>query len=178
MKIFLSLFLVAALSTGVLADTICRQPEIADFGPAVTARSGNGFIIAQGCAEDSLVAQKPISLSVLFGHGAQNTRVTAGITPPSWTVLFELDRADLDDSTRLILDQIPPDAMVRVTGYSCQVGSEGYNLRLSRQRAQAVATYLRKRGATITFIEGMGECCPASTTDPTKNRRVIIEEEK
>lgn len=179
MKIILSLFFLTAISTGVLADTICRQPDTADFGTDVTALSGNGFVITQGCAEDGLVVRKPISLSVLFGHGAQNTGAPDVMKPlSSWTVLFDLDRADLDDSNRLILDRIPPTARVRVTGYTCRVGSEGYNLRLSRQRAQAVATYLRDRGATVTIIEGKGECCPVSTTDLTKNRRVFIEEEK
>jgi len=178
-KIILSLFFVTAISSGVLADTICRQPDTADFGTDVTTLSGNGFIITEGCAEDELVVRKPISLSVLFGPGAQNTGATYTMNPlPSWTVLFDLDRADLDDSIRLILDQIPSTAKVRVTGYTCRVGSEDYNLRLSRQRAQAVASYLRDRGATVSLIAGKGECCPVSTTDLTKNRRVFIEEEK
>lgn len=179
LRIFLSFLVVAALSSGAVADTICRQSDTADFGSAVTATSGNDFLITRGCSEDSLVVQKPVSLSILFGQGALNKQVVEVAMPPStWTVLFDLDRADLDDSSRMILDQVPPNSKVRLTGYTCPIGSEEYNYRLSRERADAVGAYLQSRGVTVTNIEGRGECCPVSATDLTQNRRVSIEEEK
>ena len=177
-KIFLSFFLVTSLSTGVLADTICRQPDVADFGSTVTARSGNDFLITQGCAEDKLVVQKPVSLSVLFEPVIRNTEVVEVVKPLStWTVLFDLNRSDLEDSDRMVMDQVPSGAKVRVIGYTCSIGSEDYNFKLSRLRAETVATYLRTRGVTAGSIEGRGECCPLSPVELSKNRRVLIEEE-
>ena len=176
-KIFLSLFLLAALTTEVSADTICREPDTADFGSAVISRSSISFVITQGCAEDRLVAGTPVSLAVLVGQendqadGGERTNLQS-----VWTVQFDFNSAVLDDSARQILAQVPTRSKVRVVGYTCQVGNEEYNLELSRQRAEAVAKYLRAQGVTIDSIEGLGECCPVSTVDQNKNRRVLIEE--
>lgn len=179
MKIFLSIYLATVLTTSAWADSICRQPETADFGSAVVNQTSNSFVIAQDCAESRLVAKKPVSLSAFIGQGViplQSTK--AANTRKALTVIFGLNLANLDKSARQLMDQVPAGARVNVTGYTCSIGSDDYNGKLSLRRAEVVATYLRSRGVTINAIDGKGECCPVSTTDLSKNRRVLIEEGK
>lgn len=179
MKIFLSIYLATVLTTSAWADSICRQPETADFGSAVVSQASNSFVIAPDCAESGLVAKKPVSLSAFIGRGVFPPQTTkAADTRKALTVIFGFNLANLDDSARQLMDQVPAGARVNVTGYTCSIGSEDYNDKLSLRRAEVVASYLRSRGVTINAIAGKGECCPVSTTALSKNRRVLIEEEK
>lgn len=179
MKIFLPICLVTVLGTSAWADSICRQPEAAEFGSAVTSQINNSFVITKSCEEDRLWVEKPVSLSALVGHGVGSAEATSTASINSaWTVLFDLDRADPKGSGQQLMNQIPSGLRVKVTGYTCSIGSEGYNEKLSRQRAEAVADFLRNRGVVIDSIEGKGECCPVSVTNLSQNRRVLIEEVK
>ncbi len=179
MRIFLSICLATLLSTSAWADSICRQPETADFGSAAVSQTSNSFVIARDCAESRLVAKKPVSLSAFIGQGAIPPQTTKAVnTRKALTVIFGLNIANLDDSARHLMDQVPAGSRVKVTGYTCSIGSEDYNDRLSLRRAEVVASYLRSRGVTINAIDGKGECCPVSATDLSQNRRVLIKEEK
>jgi outer membrane protein OmpA-like peptidoglycan-associated protein len=71
---------------------------------------------------------------------------------------------------------------IKVTGYTDNVGSAAYNLRLSLQRAQSVADYLiycHKLAPRRFVIEGKGEADPvadnATEAGRARNRRVEIE---
>ena len=177
MRIFLSIFLVATLGTSVWADTICRQPLDASFGSSVSSRPDNGFVITEACTENPLVVKKPVRLSALISQRPRGS--SRGVSLPAksgWTVFFDLAKANLDESDRLIMNQIPVVSKVRVTGYTCSIGNEDFNDKLSRRRAEVVASYLRSRGVVTVAIEGKGECCPVSATDLSKNRRVFIQE--
>jgi outer membrane protein OmpA-like peptidoglycan-associated protein len=178
-KIFLPICLATILTTSAWADSICRQPETADFGSAVVSQTSNSYVIAQDCAENLLVAKKPVSLSALISRSraSEVANSTSGYRSDV-TVLFDLNLAKLDESDRRLMNQVPSGTRVNVTGYTCSIGSESYNDKLSLRRAEVVASYLRSRGVTINAIDGKGECCPVSTTDLSKNRRVLIEEEK
>jgi len=176
-RIFLSIFLVATLGTSVWADTICRQPLDASFGSSVSSRPDNGFVITEACTENPLVVKKPVRLSALISQRPRGS--SRGVSLPAksgWTVFFDLAKANLDESDRLIMNQIPVVSKVRVTGYTCSIGNEDFNDKLSRRRAEVVASYLRSRGVVTVAIEGKGECCPVSATDLSKNRRVFIQE--
>lgn len=54
---------------------------------------------------------------------------------------------------------------IRVTGYADRIGTDAYNLRLSRKRAQAVRSYLVDHGVPANAIvaEGRGEADPVVT---------------
>lgn len=68
------------------------------------------------------------------------------------------------------------DTPLVVTGHSCELGLDEYNLTLSLQRAVAVATFLEKHGFTVMTVQAEGEADPL-TTNPQeyyKNRRVEI----
>jgi outer membrane protein OmpA-like peptidoglycan-associated protein len=64
-----------------------------------------------------------------------------------------------------------------IAGHTDTVGDAGYNLRLSRLRAQAIARWFRQRGLRIPIgWEGFGESAPliatADNVDEPRNRRV------
>jgi outer membrane protein OmpA-like peptidoglycan-associated protein len=105
-------------------------------------------------------------------------------------VLFRFDKATLSPKARdrigevaaRIRDDSP--ATVTVDGYTDAKGSNSYNLRLSRRRAQAVAVALRRRGAPRLVVRGHGEADPVArntnedgSDNPegrARNRRVTI----
>mgnify|MGYP001816818159 CR=1 FL=1 len=65
-----------------------------------------------------------------------------------------------------------------IAGHTDSQGSDAYNMQLSRQRAEAVATVARDSGARISSVTGYGKRKPkASNASPAgraKNRRVEI----
>ena len=65
------------------------------------------------------------------------------------TVLFPLNSSRLTSTARMELASIPKGARVRVTGYTCDLGTKAYNLDLSVRRAEAVASYLEERGIMV-----------------------------
>ena len=63
-----------------------------------------------------------------------------------------------------------------ITGYTCRLGADSHNQRLSRQRAEAVARVLRTNGFQVATVRGKGSLDPI-TNDPSqlyRNRRVEI----
>lgn len=171
MKRAMFVLLLTTIPAWVCADTICRQPDQADFGTAVSSYGENAFVITGGCEEPRLEVRKPLPLTLVLGPSRPADTA-------AWTVLFAYGRADLDEHARLVLNLIPPGSRARVTGHACPLGSEGYNLSLSQRRAEAAAAYLRGRGVKVAAVVGKGECCPVSKTDLQQNRRVEIEEDR
>jgi OmpA-OmpF porin, OOP family len=83
--------------------------------------------------------------------------------------LFEFDRADLTEAGRQqlsgLLQRISSASEVQdiqVVGYTDRIGSDGYNLELSRKRAQTVSDFLVAGGvaATVIHAEGRGKDNP------------------
>ena len=91
------------------------------------------------------------------------------------TVYFDLDKSDLRPEAQKILNEIPKGVKVKVTGYTCDLGSAEYNLALSERRTETVADYLESRGVNVSSRQGKGECCQVSA-NKEENRRVEIEE--
>lgn len=71
--------------------------------------------------------------------------------------------------------------LINVYGYTDSTGAEDYNLKLSNDRARAVATVLANQGVDQRrfYISGMGEADPiasnATETGRSQNRRVEIQ---
>lgn len=96
--------------------------------------------------------------------------------------LFEFNKADvrnmagIEPVVKLLLEN--PLLTVSVTGHTDARGNENYNQRLSEQRAQVVAEYLRVKGVAANRISvfGEGESRPVADNDTeagrAKNRRV------
>ena len=58
-----------------------------------------------------------------------------------------------------------------LTGFTCSIGIESQNMKLSRYRAEAVATMLRSNGFMVASAEGKGMI---DSSSPESNRRVEI----
>jgi outer membrane protein OmpA-like peptidoglycan-associated protein len=99
---------------------------------------------------------------------------------------FDTARADIKPNMRPILDQFAsglasqPNTEVRIIGHTDSVGSDEYNDRLSRERAESTRQYLVERGVNPRQIQiaGRGEHEPVadnnSESGRARNRRVEI----
>jgi outer membrane protein OmpA-like peptidoglycan-associated protein len=109
------------------------------------------------------------------------------ITAEESTIPFEKSRSLVPESATPTLDSIAEGIMnmkpfrVVVEGHTDKTGSNAANIRLSKQRAEAVAQYLHRRTSypTRAFItKGMGSKQPLTDEDSpegfAKNRRVEI----
>lgn len=94
---------------------------------------------------------------------------------PFPVVYFDLGSARLspDAGNKLLMDlrQCCTSCPLFLTGYTCSIGSENQNLKLSRYRAEAVATMLRSNGYKVAQAEGKGIIYGSI---PESNRRVEI----
>ena len=94
---------------------------------------------------------------------------------PFPVVYFVLGSARLssDAGNKLLMDlrKCCASCPLYLTGYTCSSGSENQNLKLSRYRAEAVATMLRRNGYKVASTEGKGMIY-GSTLE--SNRRVEI----
>jgi outer membrane protein OmpA-like peptidoglycan-associated protein len=74
-------------------------------------------------------------------------------------VFFDFNRSDLTPEAVRVVDQAAANAgpayatEITVTGHTDTVGSDAYNMRLSRRRAESVAAELEKRGVASSEIE-------------------------
>lgn len=78
-------------------------------------------------------------------------------------IVSEIHRLNISPATRLI-----------VTGYTCQKGSDLWNYQLSTDRANTVASLLRREGLTVEKVIGKAADGLISTTYFPINRRVEI----
>ncbi|MDB5392925.1 MAG: OmpA family protein, partial [Rhodospirillales bacterium] len=79
--------------------------------------------------------------------------------PKSYLVFFDFNKSDLTPQAVTIVDQAAHNAgpagvtKLEVTGHTDTVGSDAYNMRLSRRRAESVAAQLEKDGVPSSEIE-------------------------
>jgi OOP family OmpA-OmpF porin len=86
------------------------------------------------------------------------------------------------------LRQDPSVTSVQITGYTDRIGPDGYNLKLSQRRAEAVKTYLAGKGIDSGRLSAVGkgkadpvvQCNDRNRAELIKclepNRRVVIEQ--
>lgn len=101
-------------------------------------------------------------------------------------ITFKTDSADINSSFYPVLNSVArvlkkyDNSTVLVSGHTDSTGSAEYNLNLSRERAQSVASYLEGQGIKASRFEvlGMGSSNPIASNDTSagreKNRRVEI----
>ncbi|MDB5392636.1 MAG: putative TonB-dependent receptor [Rhodospirillales bacterium] len=83
----------------------------------------------------------------------------APATPKSYLVFFDFNKSDLTPQAVTIVNQAAANAgpakvtKLEVTGHTDTVGSDAYNMRLSRRRAESVAAQLEKDGIPSSEIE-------------------------
>ncbi len=118
---------------------------------------------------------------------AQVERVGEGIKVTMGSdILFDTDSYALKPATKQQLNNFAQtlnkeeDTDIRVEGHADATGSEEHNLKLSNQRADAVANYLESQGVKTSRVDekGYGEAQPiadnATAAGRQKNRRVDI----
>lgn len=105
-------------------------------------------------------------------------------------VQFEFDRSQLMSESGVVLDAAVdqlkqcPNVSLRVDGYTCSIGAEGYNDGLSERRADAVRSYLINAGVDSGRLEtrAFGESNPvasnATEDGRVQNRRVELSPEQ
>jgi len=97
-----------------------------------------------------------------------------------WTVFFPVGKSALtaQEAQKLkhLVHGLKQDTAISVdvTGYTCRLGSSGYNQKLALKRAVTVADAIKKQGINVGAVTGKAGCCYISDTDPTQNRRVEI----
>ncbi len=102
------------------------------------------------------------------------------------TVTFAFNSSTLSSSARAALDRQAdwikqfPEVSFRVYGHTDLVGSEGYNQRLGKRRADAVVNYLTRHGISRSRLEAVasfGETRPVvySQGREQRNRRTVTE---
>jgi len=101
-------------------------------------------------------------------------------------VNFDFDKANIRDDAKPILDEAvrvlgeAGDVRVSVEGHTDSVGSDTYNMGLSRRRADSVSGYLQSHGIAADRLttEGFGESRPVATNETSEgraqNRRVEL----
>ncbi len=83
----------------------------------------------------------------------------APTVPKSYLVFFDFNKSDLTPQATEIVDTAAKNAgpakvtQLTVTGHTDTVGSDAYNMRLSRRRAESVAAQLEKDGIASSEIE-------------------------
>jgi outer membrane protein OmpA-like peptidoglycan-associated protein len=100
--------------------------------------------------------------------------------------LFDVNKAELKDYSRAELAKLATilnkydDTNILLAGHTDSTGSDEYNLKLSRRRADAVSDYLHVQNVNAErfTIYGYGETDPVASNDTTdgraQNRRVEV----
>jgi iron complex outermembrane receptor protein len=139
-----------------------------------------------------------IKLKYKFNAGsmATETKAAAYVPPPvmaaaapvahSYQVFFDFNKSDLTPEAVKVVDQAAANAApakvtrIDVTGHTDTVGSDAYNMRLSRRRAESVAAELEARGIPSSeiaiFAKGKKDLLvpTADGVREPQNRRVQI----
>lgn len=122
----------------------------------------------------------PKELDVKLKQLKEDTKLTLN------NITFEVNSADLNESSYEELDRVVklmtdnPDINIEISAHTDNVGSDAYNLRLSKRRANSVKTYLSEKniGENRLISIGFGESKPLYPNDSDEhkalNRRVEL----
>lgn len=121
-----------------------------------------------------------------LGTILETRNTSSGVVVTISDVLFDFNQYTLTDTARDKLSRIAAVLVAfgtlspRLEGFTDNIGSDQYNLWLSRRRAEAVRNYLVSLGvpATTVTATGLGEMHPLASNDTAvgrrRNRRVEI----
>lgn len=131
-----------------------------------------------GCSTPDSLAEKPDTITLF------SKKIAVGDTVTLENIRFKFDSYQLDPNSFPELDRLldylnkVPEMNLVIIGHTDNTGSEAYNLRLSRQRAEEVETWLKDQGITPERIttKGLGNRypLPSNGSGSELNRRVEI----
>lgn len=171
----------AAAQERATGTVTIQQPPPQPSGAVVTTPGGQAVQVPPGAAAQisgaNVVVEEPT---------ARGTKLTV-----QNDVLFAFDKADLRPEAREALSRVAEiirqrrPRQVRIIGHTDSIGSEEYNLQLSKRRAEAVEQWLAANGGGMPpmEVEGRGESDPVAPNtingqdNPEgrqKNRRVEV----
>jgi outer membrane protein OmpA-like peptidoglycan-associated protein len=163
----------------------------------ITTLPGTQYMLCDNCTVLTVFTdvppppKKPPTPSLAMKFSTEPTRIAKAEPPkepvqvataekPILTVYFDFNSWHLKGVERKkIKDALPSlksaDAL-KVTGYTCDVGSQPVNDELALRRARAVASYLREVGikGEDLSVEGRGKCCYTDPDRRSLNRRAEI----
>lgn len=120
------------------------------------------------------------------GAPPEYTKMTSGATRLSTNFRFQTKSSQLDNKALADLDRVIDylrsenlsGSSVILLGFADSVGNADTNLKLSKERAEAVAAEFKKRGVNPGAVSGFGSAMPVASNDTddgkNKNRRVEI----
>jgi outer membrane protein OmpA-like peptidoglycan-associated protein len=152
-------------------------------------RAGAPLVVAWRPSSDELVVRIEVFAYDMDGYYKGIAITPWAVSVPHEEVNFKTDSAQIEDSEKPKLEASftkVSEALAKhqeikvalfIAGHTDTVGNAGYNAVLSRQRAQAIARWFRRRGLKIPIAyEGFGESAllikTADEVDEPRNRRV------
>ncbi|MEN0064205.1 MAG: OmpA family protein [Myxococcota bacterium] len=160
-----------------IREVSCRIAVISETGAPLTAAwewgesqtiepEGSQLLLPDGTHEGPLRAEGHLEAwQTLHADPSKPCQATWVLTPgePIDPIGFVVDSADLDDNSGPALDALAAwltehteVLLLRVTGHADPPGTPAYNLRLSKNRANAVVEALVTRGIDATRLEALG----------------------
>lgn len=174
------------LETGKVVGQTESDPTTGEYQIVLPAGKKYGYVAE---VEGYLPSSDNLDLtdvksSVTKSHEFIMAPVEKQVTVVLNNIFFDFDRYALKPESKNELNRIKgvlqkyPDMRIKIIGHTDSIGTEEYNLMLSKKRAQAVVNYLAKDGISKDRMEweGKGETTPAYPNDSrehrSKNRRV------
>jgi OOP family OmpA-OmpF porin len=130
------------------------------------------------CHGQQRVVEAPKPQKVVYTSPARNLETEAR------TVYFEFNKSRITPEEQAKLDSLADvlksDQTVQnasIVGYADRIGSAKYNEQLSKKRAQAVESYLNKRGyvnTSVAKVRWLGESAPVTDCSNKLPRKKLI----
>jgi phosphate transport system substrate-binding protein len=160
-----------------------RNPLVRRFVAFAQSKGGQEAVGSSGFVPQTV---RPEALTVDAGAPAEYRKLTQGAQRLSLNFRFRTGSADLDNKARLDLDRVVDflsdmnvqGQSIMLFGFADSQGGRDLNLKLSRERAQSVASQFQQRGVKPGVVTGFGYDLPVASNDSeegrAKNRRVEI----
>ncbi len=155
------------------ADLEIRQGTYLYQLPFAQVVSAETFVISTASKKNSVKM-------VISQKSTQPTPTPGALFSNPISVHFKIDSAEIapEEQTQLFSQlqefEVPQNAPLAVTGFTCTMGPAEFNAWLSEERAKAVAGLLEKEGYTVAKIEGKGAKDLVSKHYAPLNRRVEV----
>lgn len=182
--------LQAVTPVGTTAETVKQREYIYSYDDEAQGLDDDVFLVCTDCPDSRLI---PIhSIAARYSENPDRGEVViSAVEPPPLkvdssasavsrpeprilgTIRFPFDSSFISTSSKRQLGQLDlGNKRVRLEGYTCTIGPEDYNEKLSQRRAKSLSKYLKAKGVTVLEAVGYGES--TKFKNKAANRRVEI----